>query len=292
VSTPQSENPSFWLKLAALLSIVRWKSVGLTAFAQYLAFLFAFNNREKFWHALGEYKVHLIIVSTALVIAAGYIINSFYDQERDMINRPLRTRFQLLISKGFILNLYFFLNVSALSIAWLASPGIFLFFLVFAVLLWFYSHKLSRIVLISEFSATMLSVMAFFSLLLYFHQYHLHFFVYGFALILTLFAREVYKDLKSLRGDVLYGYESIATAVGIGPGIHIFQLILVFSLIVDWAVPVLIKQEALLITMIILGIVKIACLYAIRRDVLKSKQLVHRMIQFMIAIYIIGIVWL
>ncbi|MBR9860598.1 UbiA family prenyltransferase [bacterium] len=290
---PQNQSqPTFWLKLAALLSIVRWKSVFITALAQYLAFLFAFNNREHFWEALHEYKVHIIIISTILVVAAGYIINSFYDQERDMVNRPWRTRFQLIVSKGFTLNLYLFLNVLALSVAWLASWRIFIFFLVFALLLWFYSHKLSRIVLISEFAATMLSVMAFFSLLLYFQMYHLHFFVYGFGLVLTLLSREIYKDLKSLRGDLLYGYKSIATTLGISSSIRVFQLIVFISLMVDFAVPLLVHKPEMMAAIIAIGALKIISLFLIRYDILKRGKIMHRLLQVLIAAYILGIIWL
>ena len=118
---------STFLKLVALLSSVRWKNVLFTAIAQYIAFLFAFNTKEQLWNSLGEVKVHLIILSTALILSGGYIINNFYDIEKDLINRPHRTRFQNLVSRGFKLNLYFLLNFLGLAIALYASLRIFLF---------------------------------------------------------------------------------------------------------------------------------------------------------------------
>ena len=60
---------SIYLKLVALLSSVRWKNVLLTMFAQYVAFLFAFNTKENIVQSLGEVNVHLIILSTALILA-------------------------------------------------------------------------------------------------------------------------------------------------------------------------------------------------------------------------------
>ena len=92
---------SFYLKIIALLSTVRWKNILVTVFAQYLAFLFAFNTKDDLWNSLVETKVHLIIAATAFILAGGYIINNFYDLEKDIINRPHRTRFQNLISDGF-----------------------------------------------------------------------------------------------------------------------------------------------------------------------------------------------
>ena len=147
-------------------------------------------------------------------------------------------------------------------------------------------------VFISEFSATMLSVTAFFSLLLYFQLFNIHLFVYGFALVLSLFAREIYKDLKSIRGDVIFGYKSIATTVGIGPGIRIFQLILFLSMVVDLSLPFLLAKKPMEITVMALGVIKFFCLWFIRLDILKRKKIVHRLIQLMIAVYILGIAWL
>jgi len=134
--------------------------VAFTAIVQYIAFLFAFNTKENILSSLGEVKVHLIIVSTALLLAAGYIINNFYDVEKDLINRPHRTRFQNIVSRAFKLRFYLLLNVLGLGIAMYASFHIFLFFLFHAFALWFYSHKLSSMVLIRELSASFLTVLA------------------------------------------------------------------------------------------------------------------------------------
>ena len=139
---------SLYLKIIALLSTVRWKNIIVTVFAQYLAFLFAFNTKDDLWNSLIKTNVHLIIAATAFILAGGYIINNFYDLEKDLINRPHRTRFQNLISDGFKLKFYLVLNIIGLLIAFIASWRIFIFFLIYGFLLWFYSHKLSKIVFV------------------------------------------------------------------------------------------------------------------------------------------------
>ena len=179
---------SFYLKIIALLSTVRWKNILVTVFAQYLAFLFAFNTKDDFWNSLVETKVHLIIAATAFILAGGYIINNFYDLEKDLINRPHRTRFQNLISDGFKLKFYLVLNTIGLLIAFIASWRIFIFFLIYGFLLWFYSHKLSKIVFVREMTACFLSVLAFFSLALYFKMIVMSFVLYGASLFFALFA--------------------------------------------------------------------------------------------------------
>lgn len=289
MNTPRTQKrDSIFLKLVALLSSVRWKNVLFTAIAQYIAFLFAFNTKENFWNSLGEIKVHLIILSTSLVLSAGYIINNFYDAEKDLVNRPHRTRFQNLVSRGFKLNLYFLLNFLGLAIALYASWRIFLFFQFFAFMLWFYSHKLSKLVLIRELTASFLTVMAFFSLVLYYQKMDIGFFLYGSSLFLVLFAREIYKDIIWVKGDVVFGYESIVTSIGRNGSIRIFQVILLISVFVDAAFLWLnIKPEFVYIFSII-EVLKLVLLLLIDRNT----NPIHRILQVTILLYILGIVWL
>jgi 4-hydroxybenzoate polyprenyltransferase len=279
---------SVYLKLIALLSAVRWKNVLFTAGAQYVAFLFAFNTKENIFQSLAEVKVHLIIASTAFILAGGYIINNFYDAEKDLINRPHRTRFQNLVSRGFKLNFYLLLNFIGLSIALFASWRIFLFFLAYSSLLWFYSHKLSKIVLIREFTASFLTVLAFFSLTIYFRTMSLPFFLYGMNLFFVLFAREIYKDIIWLKGDVVQGYESIVTKAGLETSKRIFQVILISSIIVDAAFLWVHTKPEFFYVLGAIAILKTLMLILIEHNI----KPIHRILQLAILLFIVGIVWL
>ncbi len=279
---------SVYLKIVALLSSVRWKNVLITAGAQYIAFLFAFNTRQNILQSLSKVNVHLIIFSTALILAGGYIINNFYDVEKDLINRPDRTRFQNLISRGFKLNFYLLLNLAGLGIALYASPGIFLYFLFYAFVLWFYSHKLSRLVLISELTASFLSVYAFFGLVLYFKMFTLSFFIYGASMFLILFAREIFKDIVSLKGDLITGYKSISTNIGAEASKRLFQSILILSFVLDAGFLWLGDKESFFYIFGLLAICKLFAVFLIE----KQKQLTKRLLQILILLYILGIIWL
>ena len=279
---------SVYLKLIALLSSVRWKNVLFTAGAQYIAFLFAFNVKEDIWHSLAEVKVHLIIASTAFILAGGYIINNFYDVEKDLINRPHRTRFQNWVSRGFKLNFYLLLNFIGLSIALFASWRIFLFFFAYGTLLWFYSHKLSKMVLIRELTASFLTVLAFFSLTIYFKTLTLSFFLYGMNLFFVLFAREIYKDIIWLKGDVIQGYESITTKAGLEMSKRIFQVILIFSIIVDGVFLWVHTKPELFYILGTIAILKTIMLILIEHNV----KPIHRLLQLAILLFIAGIAWL
>ena len=279
---------SFYLKIIALLSTVRWKNILVTVFAQYLAFLFAFNTKDDLWNSLVETKVHLIIAATAFILAGGYIINNFYDLEKDIINRPHRTRFQNLISDGFKLKFYLVLNTIGLLIAFIASWRILIFFLIYGFLLWFYSHKLSKIVFVREMTACFLSVLAFFSLALYFKMIVMSFVLYGASLFFALFARELYKDIIWLKGDVVNGYQSIASIKGIQFSKLLFQIILISSILIDLCFNFYMPKEELLYMMATMGVVKIGLIFLISINT----QPIHRIMQLLIMLYILGIIWL
>lgn len=288
----QAQNNSIYLKIAALLTVIKWKTVVLTAVAQYIAFLFAFNNQANLDHSLHEWKVHLIILSTALFISAGNILNNFYDAERDLVNRPMKARFQHLVSKAFTLRLYFLLNTLGTAIAFYASWRIGLFFLVFGVGLWFYSHKLSKMVFIGEFTASLLAVTGFFSLILYFQTINLQFLNYGHSLFIVLFSREVYKAIKSIRGDVVFGYRSIATTMGITPSIRLMQVLLVFSMLSDAYLIYSTDKTPLIAVLSVVMVLKIITIAFTAKEIVMRKRWVNRLFQLIIAIYILGIAWL
>lgn len=287
VTNFQNRN-SLYLKIIALLSTVRWKNILVTILAQYLAFLFAFNTKTELWSSIIKINVHLIIVSTAFILAGGYIINNFYDLEKDLINRPYRTRFQNLISDGFKLKFYLILNLLGLLIAFIASWRIFVFFLVYGFLLWLYSHKLSKIVFVRELTACFLTVLAFFSLALYFKMITASFLIYGASLFFALFARELYKDIIWLKGDIVHGYESIASTMGVRFSKLIFQLILLSSIFIDLFFNFYIPKIELMYIMSVMGLIKVGLIVLIG----KNNKPIHRMMQLLILLYIIGIIWL
>ena len=133
------------IKVFALLSIVRWLNILLTIFAQYLAAVFILNPSKNYIEVLSNPKLHLMTFASAFIIAGGYIINSFYDLEKDLVNRPEKTLFGRIVSRQFCLNCYFLFNTIGLAIASLASWRMFLFYFLFSVGLWAYSHKFQKI---------------------------------------------------------------------------------------------------------------------------------------------------
>jgi len=105
-----------------------------------------------------DVKIHGIIFCSLMSIAAGGLINQFYDEEKDKIIKPFRARLQAFLKKKYFLYFYLILNILSLGISLYLSWRIFLYFIVYQFFIWFYSHKLSKILLVNNFTYVLLSV--------------------------------------------------------------------------------------------------------------------------------------
>ncbi len=202
------------IKVFALLSIVRWLNILLTIFAQYLAAVFILNPTKTYFEILSNPKLHLMTFASAFIIAGGYIINSFYDLEKDLINRPQKTLFGRVVSRWFCLNCYFLFNTLGLAIALAASWRIFIFYLLFALALWAYSHKFQKIPFVREITASLLSVTSFFSIGIFYKYITLPLFIYGCFAMLIIFSREILKGIEAYKGNTIFGYGTVANWLG------------------------------------------------------------------------------
>ena len=71
--------------------MVRGYNVIFIAFAQLVSSIFIFSTSNNILNIILDLNIWLIIFSSSTSISAGYIINNFYDSEKDLINRPLKT---------------------------------------------------------------------------------------------------------------------------------------------------------------------------------------------------------
>lgn len=210
------------------MSIVRWYNILVTALAQYLTALYVFNPGVPVLEMLKEPDLHLMVLTTTLIIAAGYIINSFYDLEKDLINRPEQTIFGRLISKSFCLRCYLFFNTLALILALFITWNVLIYFVLFSIALWVYSHKLQRIPVIRELSASLLSVASVLVIALYYQHISKDLLLYAFMMMLILFNKEIIKDFINMKGDAIYNVHTIPLQFGKQTA---FWLVTGFSLI-------------------------------------------------------------
>mgnify|MGYP000109018358 CR=1 FL=1 len=202
-------------KLSALLSMVRWYNIFFLALSQYLAVIFILNNPQDWINTLLNPDLHLIVFASLFCVSGGYIINNFYDLEKDLINRPNKTLYEKILKQSTALRLYFVFNITGALLGWLVSFNVFLFFSTFIFLMWFYSHKLKKITFIGNMVAALLSITPFFAIFIYYRLEDLLIITYVSFILLVIFIREIIKDLEALKGDVIIGYNTLPATIGI-----------------------------------------------------------------------------
>jgi len=201
-------------KFIGLLSLVRWYNVLLVMAAQYLASIYVLNPMELPITVLTDTSLHIMILSSACIIASGFIINSFYDLEKDIINQPRKVVFSRLVSQQTCLNFYFLFNTVGMVLSFYVSKRVMLFNFLFSIALWFYSHKLKKVVLVGNIAATLLTVAPFLIIVLYYKEVNYAIFFYVGFMSLVVLTREILKDIIAEKGDVIYGYHTLPVDLG------------------------------------------------------------------------------
>lgn len=243
------QNKLIILKIVSLFSVVRGYNIPVIALAQYLSAIFILAPEKRALSIILDFQLFIIVLASSLTIASGYIINSFYDSKKDLINRPNKSQLDRLVSQTTKLRVYFSLNFFVALIAFFVSFRAVLFFSVYIFLIWFYSHKIKKYTLVGNLMAAFLAVLPFFGILLYFYLkmplYEIEnnsvklsvILSHASFLFLLILIREMIKDLENLKGDLANDYKTIPiiygekTAKKIITGLTLITIVPVYFLI-------------------------------------------------------------
>lgn len=202
------------LKIISMFSVVRGYNIPVIVLAQYLSAIFILAPEKRALEVILDKNLFLIVLLSALTIASGYIINNFYDSKKDLINRPNKSMLDRLVSQKTKLQVYFSVNFIVFLLAFFVSIRAVLFFSSYIFLIWFYSHKLKKIVVIGNLTASLLAVLPFFAILLYFKNFYHVIFAHATFLYLLILIREMIKDLENIKGDIANDYQTIPVIFG------------------------------------------------------------------------------
>nr|WP_294936292.1 geranylgeranylglycerol-phosphate geranylgeranyltransferase [uncultured Flavobacterium sp.] len=204
----------FLMKILSLFSVVRGYNIPIIVLAQYLSSIFILAPEKRALDVILDWRLFIIVFVSTLTIASGYIINNFYDSEKDLINRPNKSMLDRLVSQKTKLQVYFGLNFLATALAYIISWRAALFFATYIFLIWFYSHKLKKYPIIGNLTASFLAILPFFGILLYFKNFYHVIFAHATFLFLLILIREMIKDLENIKGDVANNYQTIPVRFG------------------------------------------------------------------------------
>jgi len=194
------------------------------------------------------YDFVILVFSTLLITAGGYVINDYFDIKTDLINRGKVIVGTKIPRRHAILwhNILNIIGVAAgFYISWKAGfLWLGILFLIVSGLLYFYSASYKRQFLVGNLVVSLLTAMVPMLVVIYewpalYRYYSLNsvtapqlgiifYWVGGFAVFafLTTLTREIIKDIEDFEGDMAYGRNTVPVVIGIKTA-RIFSLSLI-----------------------------------------------------------------
>ncbi len=160
-------------------------------------------------------KYGLFLLSTAMIGAGGYIINDYFDQKIDMINRPQTVVVGTDLRRRFALIFHALLSLGGIGIGFLLDPFIGIIHIFSSGALWTYSGILKRQLLIGTLTISFLTSLSLLIVMVYFRKFSLLIVAYSLFGGVTIFIRESIKDIISVKGETTFGVQSVPIVWGI-----------------------------------------------------------------------------
>jgi 4-hydroxybenzoate polyprenyltransferase len=201
---------SFW----SLLKISRPVNLAILGFAQLMTALFLVETSSQGLPVYQDINLYLIIFTTMVIAAAGYMINDYYDVKIDYVNKPD----EVIIGRGMKRRVAIFfhsvLNVIGIAVGLLVSPRVAVINFIAAFLLWLYSNSLKRQPFIGNFTVALLTGTSIWLIGYYYQKAELLVLTYAiFAFFLNLI-REIIKDIEDRNGDRRHGCRTLPIVLG------------------------------------------------------------------------------
>ena len=226
----------------AFLKLIRLHNLFIVASTQYIVRFCIIGPVLKstgLSFELSELYFFLLVLSTVLITAAGYVINDYFDRKTDLVNKPESVIIGKDIKRRFAMVFHIVFNIIGILIGFYISlrvgePLLSLIFIAVSGLLWFYSTTYKKQLLVGNIIIAFLTALVplivfLFEFLLLKKTYessmvafgadlkYLSAWVFGysgFAFLLSL-AREIIKDTEDFEGDSSYGSQTIPIVVGV-----------------------------------------------------------------------------
>jgi len=214
-----------------MFSVVRGYNILIVVIAQYLTSVFIFAHHMPLHKVLFDINLFVLVLASSFTIAAGYIINNFYDSEKDLINRPQKSKLDRLVSQNTKLSFYFVLNFFAVVLASYVSFRAVIFFSIYIFGIWLYSHKLKKMPFIGNLTSAILTITPFFAIFIYYKNFENVIFVHAMFLFLIISMRELTKDLENIKGDLVQNYKTIPIVYGEQTSKYMLTVLVILTIV-------------------------------------------------------------
>lgn len=237
---------SILIPLFAVFASIRGYTIFVLIVAQYLSARYILAPHREWIDHLTDHRLFLLVWASSMAISGGYIINNFYDAEKDRINRPQQYLLHQILSPRTQLGYYMCFNLACLFLAAWVSIRVFFFFLAYIVGIWLYSHALKKTYWASNIFAALLAITPFFVMGLYFKNLSTWVMYHAVFLFLIILIRDLVKDLQNFKGDWVRKYNTTAVHFGIQTTKWIVSFIIGLSFI---PIALLLNEDAQLRSM-------------------------------------------
>lgn len=162
-----------------------------------------------------SFQFFLFLGSTLLIAAAGYIINDYYDQKIDMVNRPERVVVGVLLKRRLALVSHFLLSLVGISLGFFLDKWVGTIHIISSVSLWSYSNHFRRQPFIGNLIIGAMTGLTVVIVSVYFRQYDSLVIVYTFFAGTVTLIREIIKDIEDVKGESAFGCKTVPVIWGI-----------------------------------------------------------------------------
>ncbi len=225
-----------------IIKLIRFPNLLIIALTQYLlryCIIIPFLKQHSFTVIFSSFHFLLLVLSTMLIAAAGYVINDLYDTKTDYINKVEKKTNISSLNKNSIFLLYYLLNSIGLAFGIYISyinlhVEYSIIFLLIIGMLWFYSTEYKKQLILGNLIVALLTGFVPLIVLLYefpplinkyaiyllknsFSIGYISYYIIGYGLFafLTTFIREIIKDVEDYEGDSIDNRNTIPIFFGI-----------------------------------------------------------------------------
>jgi 4-hydroxybenzoate polyprenyltransferase len=202
--------------IQSYLNLIRWKNLLILVITQLLVrkFLADLPWSELYTGNI-DFRFYLLVLSTVLIAAAGYLINDYFDVKIDLINKPDKVYIGRILKRRKALLLHQVLSGLGILIGLYLGLKIFLINSFAVILLWFYASIFKKKPFVGNLIVAFLTGLVISELAIFYDKNAILIHVYAiFAFFINLI-REIVKDIEDIRGDKAHGAKTLPILIGI-----------------------------------------------------------------------------
>ena len=200
--------------LSALLKIIRPGNLLIVAFAQVMTAYFLVETTRNGSSVLLDPNLYLLILTTLILAASGYMINDYYDVKIDYVNKPQEVIVGKNLKRRSVMFFHTILNITGIGLGMFIDLKVGFVNFIAAFLLWLYSNSLKRLPLVGNLTVAFLTGLAIWIIGFYYQTSLLLVSVYAIFSFFINLIREIIKDIEDRQGDRKHGSKTLPIVLG------------------------------------------------------------------------------